>query len=226
MLQKPVSLVAGSSGLVGSLILRNLSNMPGSIISLVRKKNNNYKNVTEKIINFDDLHKNLVSIDEEIDHVYLCLGKRISSYELAYMPRSNRESFKKIDLDYSLEIAKLGLKNGAKSIALVSAIGAEEGSINYYFHIKGKLENALKSIGYKNICFARPGHLLGEREEFRGYEIPILESALSLAAPFMQGPLMNFRQIEAAKVAEKMVKMTTEKEDLSILSYSDFIKRE
>ena len=142
------------------------------------------------------------------------------------MPKSNRESFKKIDLDYSLEIAKLGLKNGAKSIALVSAIGAEEGSINYYFHIKGKLENSLKSIGYKNICFARPGHLLGEREEFRGYEIPILESALSLAAPFMQGPLMNFRQIEAAKVAEKMVKITTEKEGLSILSYSDFIKRD
>ena len=54
MLKKPVSLVAGSSGLVGSLILRNLSNMPGSIISLVRKKKNNYKNITEKIINFDD----------------------------------------------------------------------------------------------------------------------------------------------------------------------------
>tara|TARA_B100000963_G_C22548010_1_gene635372 strand:+ start:286 stop:966 length:681 start_codon:yes stop_codon:yes gene_type:complete len=226
MLQKPVSLVAGSSGLVGSLILRNLLSMPGSIISLARKKNNSNKNITEKIINFDDLHKGLVNINEKIDHVYLCLGKRISTYELGYMPKSNRESFKKIDLDYSLEIAKLGLKNGAKSIALVSAIGAEEGSINYYFHIKGKLENSLKNIGYKNICFARPGHLLGEREEFRGYEIPILESALSLAAPFMQGPLMNFRQIEAAKVAEKMVKITTEKEGLSILSYSDFIKRD
>ena len=222
MVQKPVSLIAGSTGLVGSHILENLSSLPGSVISLTRKSNALPENVIEKIIDFDDLLKNLITIDEPIDHVYLSLGKKLSTYELAYMPEANRESFKKIDFNYSLAIAELGLKKGAKSIALVSAIGAEESSINYYFHIKGKLENSLKRIGYDNICIAQPGHLLGKRKDFRGHEIPVLESALHLASPLMQGPLKDFRQVQASKVADQIVKVTRENEGLSILTYDDF----
>jgi len=222
MVQKPVSLIAGSTGLVGSHILENLSSLPGSVISLTRKSNGLPENVKEKIIDFDDLLKNLIAIDDPIDHVYLSLGKKLSTYELAYMPEANRESFKKIDFNYSLAIAELGLKKGAKSIALVSAIGAEESSINYYFHIKGKLENSLKRIGYDNICIAQPGHLLGKRKDFRGHEIPILESALHLASPLMQGPLKDFRQVQASKVADQIVKVTRENEGLSILTYDDF----
>ena len=222
MIQKPVSLIAGSTGLVGSLILENLSSLPGSVISVTRKSNSLTKNVIEKIIDFDDLLKGLVDIDEPIDHVYLSLGKKLSTYELAYMPEAKRESFKKIDFNYSLAIAKLGLKKGAKSIALVSAIGAEESSLNYYFHIKGKLENSLKRTGYENICIAQPGHLLGKRKDFRGHEIPILEGALHLAKPLMQGPLKDFRQVQASKVADQIVKVTRENEGLSILTYDDF----
>lgn len=222
MVQKPVSLIAGSTGLVGSHILENLSSLPGSVISLTRKSNGLPENVKEKIIDFDDLLKNLIAIDDPIDHVYLSLGKKLSTYELAYMPEANRESFKKIDFNYSLAIAELGLKKGAKSIALVSAIGAEESSINYYFHIKGKLENSLKRIGYDNICIAQPGHLLGKRKDFRGHEIPVLESALHLASPLMQGPLKDFRQVQASKVADQIVKVTRENEGLSILTYDDF----
>ena len=222
MVQKPVSLIAGSTGLVGSHILENLYSLPGSVISLTRKSNGLPENVIEKIIDFDDLLKNLIAIDDPIDHVYLSLGKKLSTYELAYMPEANRESFKKIDFNYSLAIAELGLKKGAKSIALVSAIGAEESSINYYFHIKGKLENSLKRIGYDNICIAQPGHLLGKRKDFRGHEIPILESALHLASPLMQGPLKDFRQVQASKVADQIVKVTRENEGLSILTYDDF----
>ena len=222
MVQKPVSLIAGSTGLVGSHILENLSSLPGSVISLTRKSNGLPENVIEKIIDFDDLLKNLIAIDDPIDHVYLSLGKKLSTYELAYMPEAKRESFKKIDFNYSLAIAELGLKKGAKSIALVSAIGADESSINYYFHIKGKLENSLKRTGYENICIAQPGHLLGKRKDFRGHEIPILESALHLASPLMQGPLKDFRQVQASKVADQIVKVTRENEGLSILTYDDF----
>ena len=117
--------------------------------------------------------------------------------------------------------------NGARSIALVSAVGAQEGSFNYYFHIKGKLENEIRKIGYENICFARPGHLLGERKDFRGYEIPILESGLKIIAPFMKGPLMNFRQIEAKLVAESMVMSLQDKtKGETYLYYEDFLKTE
>ena len=108
---------------------------------------------------------------------------------------------------------------------MVSAVGAQEGSFNYYFHTKGKLENEIRKIGYENICFARPGHLLGARKDFRGYEIPILELGLRIAAPFMQGALKNFRQIEARQVAKKMVMSLLNKQKReSYLYYEDFLK--
>ena len=225
-MESPLSLVAGGTGLVGSNVIKLLSKKQGAQIILARSFDSEIpQNADLKIINFDSLSSNKVKLKNGIDHVYLCLGKKLSTYELGYMQHSARESFKLIDFEYPLSIAKLAYDSGARSIALVSAVGAQEGSFNYYFHIKGKLENEIKKIGYENICFARPGHLLGARKDFRGYEIPILESGLRIAAPFMQGPLMNFRQIEAQKVAESMVvDLQNKKGGESYLFYEDFLK--
>mgnify|MGYP005653128201 FL=1 len=225
-MDSPLSLVAGGTGLVGSNVIKLLSKKEGAQIILARSFDSEIpQNADLQIIDFDNLGSNKVQLKNGIDHVYLCLGKKLSTYELGYMQHSARESFKLIDFDYSLAIAKLAYDRGARSVALVSAVGAQEGSFNYYFHIKGKLENEIRKIGYGNICFARPGHLLGARKDFRGYEIPILESGLRIAAPFMQGPLMNFRQIEAQQVAESMVvNLQNKKRGESYLFYEDFLK--
>ena len=225
-MESPLSLVAGGTGLVGSNVIKVLSKKQCAQIILARSFDSEIpQNADLQIIDFDTLGSNRVQLKNGIDHVYLCLGKKLSTHELGFMQHSARESFKLIDFDYSLAIAKLAYDSGARSVALVSAVGAQEGSFNYYFHIKGKLENEIKKIGYENICFARPGHLLGARKDFRGYEIPILESGLRIAAPFMQGPLMNFRQIEAQRVAESMVvNLQNKKRGESYLFYEDFLK--
>ena len=222
----PISLVAGGTGLVGSHIIKTISRRSGSQIILARSFNTEIpKNAELQIVDFDSLSSNGVKLQNGINHVYLCLGKKLSTHELAYMQYGDRESFKLIDFDYPLSIAQLAYDSGARSIALVSAVGAQEGSFNYYFHIKGKLENEIRKIGYENICFARPGHLLGTRKDFRGYEIPILESGLKIAAPFMQGPLKNFRQIEAERVAESMVmNLLTRTKGETYLYYKDFLR--
>ena len=225
-MESPLSLVAGGTGLVGSHVIKVLSKKPGMQIILARSFESEIpQNAELQIINFDSLSSNKVQLENGIDHVYLCLGKKLSTHELGYMQHNARESFKLIDFDYSLTIAKLAYDSGARSIALVSAVGAQEGSFNYYFHIKGKLENEIRKIGYENVCFARPGHLLGARKDFRGYEIPILESGLKIAAPFMQGPLMNFRQIEAKRVAESMVmNLLSRTRGETYLYYKDFLR--
>ena len=58
----------------------------------------------------------------------------------------------------------------------------------------------------------------------RGYEIPILESGLRFAAPFMQGPLTNFRQVEAKQVAKSMIKnIRSRNKGESYMYYEDFL---
>ena len=227
-MESPLSLVAGGTGLVGSNVIKLLSKKQGAQIILARSFDSEIpQNADLQIINFDSLGSNKVELKNGIDHVYLCLGKRLSTHELGYMQHTARESFKLIDFEYPLSIAKLAYDSGARSIALVSAVGAQEGSFNYYFHIKGKLENEIKKIGYENICFARPGHLLGQRKDFRGYEIPILEAGLRFAAPFMQGPIKNFKQVEAKQVANSMILSTRgQNKGESYLYYEDFLKTE
>ena len=227
-MESPLSLVAGGTGLVGSNVIKVLSKKQCAQIILARSFDSEIpQNADLQIIDFDTLGSNRVQLKNGIDHVYLCLGKKLSTHELGFMQHSARESFKLIDFDYSLAIAKLAYDSGARSVALVSAVGAQEGSFNYYFHIKGKLENEIRKIGYENICFARPGHLLGARKDFRGYEIPILESGLRFATPFMQGPFKNFRQIEAKQVAKSMVMdLLDKKKGESYLYYEDFLKTE
>ena len=224
-MESPLSLIAGGTGLVGSHVIKVLSKKQGTQIILARSFESEIpQNAELQIINFDSLSSNKVQLKSGIDHVYLCLGKKLSTHELGYMQHNARESFKLVDFDYSLTIAKLAYDSGARSIALVSAVGAQEGSFNYYFHIKGKLENEIRKIGYEDICFARPGHLLGARKDFRGYEIPILESGLRFAEPFMQGPLTNFRQVEAKQVAKSMIKnIRSRNKGESYMYYEDFL---
>lgn len=225
-MESPFSLVAGGTGLVGGHVLNSLSKLSGSQIILSRSFQSKVpKNAQVQIIDFNDLFLNKVKLKNKIDHVYLCLGKKLSTIELGYMQHGSRKSFKLIDYEYPLSVAKLAFNNGARSISLVSAVGAKEGPFNYYFHIKGKLENKIKEIGFKNISFARPGHLLGKRHDFRGFEIPFLETGLSIASPFMLGPIKNFKQIEANKVAESMVMHARRnKSGVSYLYYKDFLK--
>ena len=137
-MESHLSLVAGGTGLVGSHVIETISKRLGSQIILARSFNSEIpKNAELQIIDFDNLSSNKVDLHNGINHVYLCLGKRLSTHELAYMQYGDRKSFKLIDFDYPLSIAQLAYDSGARSIALVSAVGAQEGSFNYYFHIKG-----------------------------------------------------------------------------------------
>ena len=88
MLKKPKSLIAGSTGLVGSLLLKDLGTGSGPIVLISRKANQFIpRNTSEIVINFDDLLSSSFDLNEEIDHVYLCLGKKLLTYELGYMPK-------------------------------------------------------------------------------------------------------------------------------------------
>ena len=73
MSDKPKSLIAGSTGLVGSLLLKDLNSRNEPMVLISRKANQFFtKNTSEIVINFDDLLSNSFDLSEEIDHVYLC----------------------------------------------------------------------------------------------------------------------------------------------------------
>ena len=160
-----------------------------------------------------------------MDHVYISIGKKLGSSELMYIRKSDRDNFIKIDFEYVLNIARKSFNNGAKSIAIVSAIGADKTSKNLYLKTKGNMEDLVKEIGFTKTIFAQPSHLLGQRvdEEFK-LDVSLIELGGKIFDPLMLGPLSDLRFIDAKYVAKAMVqKMNDNSEGLSILKYKDFV---
>ena len=223
LMKKIRTLIVGASGLVGNEILECVSKESQEIFLLSRRTRGIVQeNCSEIISDFDDID----NIDfPEVDHVYISIGKKLSSGELMYIRKSDRNDFIKIDFEYVLNIAKKSFNNGAKSIAIVSAIGADKTSKNLYLKTKGNMEDLVKEIGFTKTIFAQPSHLLGQRvdEEFK-LDVSLIELGGKIFDPLMLGPLSDLRFIDAKYVAKAMVqKMNDNSEGLSILKYKDFV---
>ncbi len=227
-MNKKVSIIAGSTGFLGSKILNNLSKEDDEIFCLSRRENNNSeRNIKDIILDFDSLDNlNL----PKIDHVYLCLGYELRAWELIFMPKKIKKPFYKVDYEYSIKIAKKSLKAGATSISLVSAIGADINSSSFYLKTKGDLEDEIKNLPFDSINIFQPGHLAGRIDWQRKKNDPKIdvfafEIASKFFDPLLKKKLKPFRSISAEILADFIVKQTKE-EDLGVnyYDYRDFIR--
>ena len=222
-MDKPKVLIIGASGLVGGEILKTTESMGQEIVTLSRKKLISKNQDTEEIIiNFDDLQ---LSDIPKVNHVYIALGTELDTSELIYIKKSRRKGFRKVDYEYVTKIAKMAHGNGAESISVVSAVGANKSSRNLYLKTKGEMEEKIISIGYNKTVFAQPGHLLGKRllKKIRP-EVPIMEFVARILKPLMIGPLEDLKFIKASLVAKSMVKhMNIPTDKIVRLKYKELI---
>ena len=207
-MSKKVSLIAGSTGFLGSKILNYLQKEDQKIYSLSRKKNKiNSINIEEIITDFDHLDNLELP---KIDHVYLCLGYELRAWELISMPERKKDPFYKVDYEYTLKIAKKAGDAGATSVSLVSAVGANVNSDSFYLKTKGYLEEEIKKFGFQTTNIFQPGHLAGRINWQRQKNDPRIdvfafEFASLFFDPLMINGLKKFRSIDADKLAKFIV---------------------
>lgn len=82
----------------------------------------------------------------------------------------SRERFEAVDHDLVLECARRARGGGCRTLALVSAAGADPASRIFYSQVKGRVEAAVRDLCFQRVVMARPSLLLGDREEFRAAE--------------------------------------------------------
>ena len=215
-------LVVGASGLVGSNILEHLENGDSKITLLLRRRLEDKAHLKQIITEFD----NIDNLDETqaVDEVYIAIGKKLSLVELLYLKKSKRKEFELVDFHYIRNIALFAKKLGAKSLGLISAVGANENSRNIYLSVKGKIEKEIISIGFEKIVIAQPGHLLGKRqEEDSKFLIYVFEKITNILGYAMFGALKKFRNIDASLVAKTLIsKMGDNHGGIYYLNFDDF----
>ncbi len=154
--------VTGSTGLTGSLLVRQLIADPdiAKVISVSRKPLAiSDAKLTEVLI--PDL-EHLPSIASQIrgDIYFCCLGTTIKK-------AGSKRNFEKVDHDAVVDFARIAKEQGARSFTVISAMGANAGSMIFYNRVKGRTENDVKALGLRSLIVFRPAFLVGPRQDFR-----------------------------------------------------------
>tara|TARA_B100000925_G_scaffold271165_1_gene234191 strand:- start:237 stop:893 length:657 start_codon:yes stop_codon:yes gene_type:complete len=201
-------LIFGSSGLTGSLFL-----------NLVKKKNLSYHLYLREFIDSEDLSNQTIFDFENIPQfprstvLVICIGYPLKFLELIYMKEEVREKFKKTDFDLISKIAKNASDQGIREIAIISAVGSNPLSFNYYLKIKGLIEKEILSLDFKKIIFVKPSHLLGSRDASRiDIWVKLVEFFGEYFGFLFIGPLRKFKNIEATTVSTELLKVIQRKD--------------
>lgn len=113
------------------------------------------------------------------------------------------QAFRAVDHDYVLEAGTLAHAAGARVFAVVSSLGADPASSNFYLRVKGETERDLRALGLPTLHILQPSLILGERDERRPLEA-LAQRAAPWAGALLVGPLRRYRPITAEQVARAL----------------------
>ena len=215
-----MNLLAGSTGFLGNDILKELGNIESQTIALSRRAIPSLPdNAQELIIDFDNLSELEIP---NVNHVYLSLGYPLYYHNvMGFMSDSLKKDLYLVEFTYHLEIAKKAKEAGAKGISLISAVGANSNSKNYYLKTKGMLEEEIIKLGFESTNIFQPGHLRGNK--FR-LDIVLADLISIIFDPFLHGPLKKFRSISVKKISKFVVNNSLhEKVGINYFEFKDFI---
>lgn len=188
-------LLAGATGLVGQAVVQRAlaSARVGQLVAPTRRPLPAHTKLVNPVVDFD-------ALPEEadwwrVDAVICALGTTIRD-------AGSQDAFRRVDYTYPLDIARRVRAHGARTYALVSAMGADAGSRVFYLHTKGELERDLLALDFPSLTVLRPGLLGGERPRRRAGEW-LASQALRALGPVVP---RRYRMVPATRVADALLR--------------------
>ena len=199
--EQKIALLAGASGFVGNFTLDVLLDSAdvSRVFAVTRRPlGREHPRLANRIIRFEQIESQLKGLT---CHVALCcLGTTIRQ-------AGSEEAFRQVDVDAVLAFARTAKAAQAQRFVVVSSVGADPGSKNFYLRTKGEMEQALTGVGFPSLDILQPSALLGWRGEIRPLELAAT-AIMPLVNPFLTGKREPFRGIPARTVAAAMVGVT------------------
>ena len=197
--------IIGVTGLIGSHVYELLKQDKSfdTIRLLVRRPMRKDDDRTEiKLVDFNDDESLLLAIGGS-DIVFCAVGTTQRKV------KGDKDAYRKVDYDIPVKAARFCKMTECETFILVSSIGANSKSNNFYTKLKGEVEDAVKAVGLKTVHIMRPSMLLGERKEFRlGEKIgKVLMIVFSFLIP------SKYKAIQARKVAKAMMSVAKEEKE-------------
>ena len=187
--------VIGATGLVGKHLVQLLieDDRFSKVRIFVRKDTGiKHPKLEQKIVDFNNEESWGKLLTGDV--LFSALGTTIKQ-------AGSKEKQYDIDVVLNRNFAKAAKENGIENYVLVSSIGANSKSKVFYLHIKGKLDDAVSELGFKNRVILRPASLTGERTSRRVAE----EITVPIARFITRFIAKNYRPIHGKTVAKAMI---------------------
>jgi len=194
------AVIIGATGLTGNFVVEELlRNDDFKTVRILARRSVKiiHPKLQQEIVNFNNIDDYTKKFGEG-DVIFCCIGTTQKKV------KGDKELYKQIDYDIPINAASIGRAKGFKKFLIVSAIGANENSSNFYVSLKGKIENALKQFHFDSLDIFQPSILNGNRNETRIGE-KIIQSLLDIVSFLFLGPLKKYHAIGADNVAKAMV---------------------
>jgi len=192
-------ILAGYTGLTGGFVLQQLQDQQGveKIICVGRRQpENSFKT---EFVPIENVQGEVSS--PEVHAVICCVGTTMAK-------AGSKDAFRKVDYDIPVNLAKWTKQRASKFI-LMSSVGANALSRNFYLKVKGETEEAVKEAFRGPVFILRPSMLLGPRKEKRlGEKFGIVGA--KLLSPLLGGKWSVYKGIHVADVAKAMVQLATD----------------
>jgi uncharacterized protein YbjT (DUF2867 family) len=193
--------ISGASGLVGNEILIQLLNDPKTEKVLVLARSLlgfGHPKMQVVIVSFDQLEQ--LEVSEKIDIGFCALGTTLRK-------AGSKTRQQEIDRDYVVAFAKFCKKSGVDKLGIVSSIGANHHSSNFYLRTKGEMEQGILQLEIPTTVFIRPSFLIGPRKE-RSFGDRLIQGFSMVISPLLIGKAKKYKGIHGSKVAQKLIEAT------------------
>ena len=213
---KNTAVIIGATGAVGKEILKEIldGDFYESIYVLGRNSISRLpedSRLTKIVIDFENIRFDTSILDDA--DVFAALGTTIKI-------AGSKENQRKIDVDYTVNFAKL-CEGKVRSFNVVSAIGANSKSKNFYNSLKGELEDKLKEMNLVILRIFQPSLLISKREDKRFFE-EIFIKISPIFQILLKGNVKKYSPIEASLLGKVIVRFATENKGEGTYTYNDF----
>jgi uncharacterized protein YbjT (DUF2867 family) len=187
----------GATGLIGGYLLEELlkDDYFDTVRILIRRPVDfTHPKLEKKLVDFSNTESFRLAL-EESDVVFCAIGTTQKKV------KGDKAAYRKVDYDIPVNAARFCKMNRCSTFILVSSVGSNSKSKNFYLKLKGEVEDAVNATGIRSIHIMRPSMLLGDRKEFRmGEKIgsPVMK-AISFLLP------SKYKPVHGRDVAKAMI---------------------
>lgn len=142
------------------------------------------------------------------DVLFSCLGTTLKN-------AGSKDMQWKIDYNYQYRFAEIAKNNGVSHYILVSSSGADSKSLVFYTKMKGKLEDAVKKLGFPKLTIMQPPLLVRKNTDRMGEKVA--EKFLTFFN--FLGLFLSQRPMPTDVLAQSMVRVSkTQRDEVSIFT--------